>query len=142
MQCFEAAIEDGTNTVYMQVGAGLSMDEESTRSVKTDQLALLDIIQKDNHVNASTRHLMASLNWSTTISSHRASKRSQSSGACLLRLEKRMPGQFACRFSCTWMPEKHSLGEIQKRFPLLSHKERNRVPEFPVRDQVFVKKAT
>lgn len=39
MQCFEAAIEDGTNTVYMQVGAGLSMDEESTRSVKTDQLA-------------------------------------------------------------------------------------------------------
>lgn len=36
---------------------------KSARSVKTGQLALLDIIQKDNHVNASTRHLMASLNW-------------------------------------------------------------------------------
>jgi hypothetical protein len=46
VQCFEAAIEDGTNTIYMQVGGELSMDEETIRSIKADQLTLLDVIQK------------------------------------------------------------------------------------------------
>ncbi|KAL5335653.1 hypothetical protein BJX70DRAFT_390567 [Aspergillus crustosus] len=35
-QCFEAAIEDGTNTIYMQVGGELSMDEETLRSIARD----------------------------------------------------------------------------------------------------------
>lgn len=30
---------------------------------KTDQLTLLDVIQKDNYVNASTDHLMEPPNW-------------------------------------------------------------------------------
>jgi hypothetical protein len=35
-QCFEAAIEDGTNTIFMQVGGELSMDEETIRSIARD----------------------------------------------------------------------------------------------------------
>ena len=46
----------------------------------------------------------------------------QSCGACLLWLKKRVFCQFTCRFSPTWMPDKHSLGQIQERFPLLSLK--------------------
>ena len=50
---------------------------------------------------------------------------SQKTGVCLFWLKKRMPRQFACRFSRIWMPDKHSLGEIQKRFLLLSLNEGN-----------------
>lgn len=35
-QCFEAAIEDGTNTIFMQVGGELSIDEETLRSIARD----------------------------------------------------------------------------------------------------------
>jgi acetyl-CoA carboxylase carboxyltransferase component len=45
------------------------------------------------------------------------------SGDCVLWLKERVPSQFAGRFSRIWVPDKHSLGEVQKRFLLLSPKE-------------------
>jgi acetyl-CoA carboxylase carboxyltransferase component len=45
------------------------------------------------------------------------------SGDCVLWLKERVPSQFAGRFSRIWVPDKHSLGEVQKCFLLLSPKE-------------------
>ena len=72
---------------------------------------LLDAIQNGGYVNASTVNLMESPNYN---------KLSHKLGACLLWLKKRVPCQFACHFSTIWVPDKHALGEIQKRILLLS----------------------
>jgi hypothetical protein len=32
-QCFEAAIEDGSNMIFMQLGGDLAMDEDTMRSI-------------------------------------------------------------------------------------------------------------